>query len=319
MLHNYQTDEFGSRLRDIRRGLNLTQQDVSEMSGINLDTLRKLENGYVLPRYDTLEILSITYKMDLLEVFKNYRFTSDLYEVYNLLDRYIVEYQVENLMTIKEKIYNLDENVYNMMVLASEINKLKMLIDAIIIISKNDESPNEDEMRRAKGLLIEALKIYNPEFSFDNITNNKYTYFDIRILVILAVVVRKLKESEISNKILCFILEMVDKSTHASFLEKLLVIKIYINISYNHYMMDNPEETLKYSSEGIDFAQSNSLMYGLPLLYMRKAIAQLKLGGDDHMDSIKKGLYMLEIQGNASLKKVYMDVLKKKYNIAIDV
>ena len=30
-------------------------------------------------------ITSITYKMDLLEVFKNYRFTSDLYEVYNLV------------------------------------------------------------------------------------------------------------------------------------------------------------------------------------------------------------------------------------------
>ena len=84
-------------------------------------------------------------------------------------------------------------------------------------------------------------------------------------------------------------------------------------------MMDNPEETLRYSNEGIDFAQANSLMYGLPLLYMRKAIAQLKLNLDEHMDSIKKGLYMLEIQGNAPLKKVYMDVLKKKYNIDIDV
>ena len=68
MLHNYQTEEFGHRLRDIRKGLNLTQQDVSDMSGVNLDTLRKLENGYVVPRYDTLEILSITYKIDLLEV-----------------------------------------------------------------------------------------------------------------------------------------------------------------------------------------------------------------------------------------------------------
>jgi len=317
MLHNYLTAEFGNRIRNIRRGLNLTQQDVADMSGINLDTLRKIENGYVVPRYDTLEILSITYKTDILDVFKNYRFTSHLYEIYNLLDTYIVEYHVDKLETIKNKIYNLDDEVNNTLVLASEINKLKKLVDAIYLLHSNNDNPTEHDLYKAKDMLIDALRIDNINFMLEDLEVYKYTYFDTRIFVILALIIRKLKESELSNKILFFILKIVDKSAHASFMEKLLVIKIYVNLSYNLYMMDNPEDTLKYSNEGIKFAQANSLMYGLPNLYWRKGIAELKLGLGEHLDSIKKSLYILDVQGNVKLKTIYEGVLKNKYNIIL--
>lgn len=317
MLHNYQTEEFGHRLRDIRKGLNLTQQDVSDMSGVNLDTLRKLENGYVVPRYDTLEILSITYKIDLLEVFKNYRFTSDLYEIYNMLDKYIVDYQVDKLKKIKDKINSLDEKVYNMMVLASEVTKLKMLIEAIYILNSNNENPDRSELLKAKQILIDALRIFINDFDIEYLEYYKYTYFDIRILVILSVIVVKLKESELSNKILRFILQIADKSSHASFLEKLLVIKIYTNISYNYYRMEDAEETLKYSNEGIEYAHNNHLLYGLSLLYMRKGVAELRLNKEEHIDSFRKCIYSLEIQGNTKLKEIYESVLENKYHIKI--
>ncbi len=317
MLHNYQTEEFGHRLRDIRKGLNLTQQNVSDMSGINLDTLRKLENGYVVPRYDTLEILSIAYKVDLLEVFKNYRFTSDLFEIYNMLDKYIVEYQVDKLKKIKDKINDLDEKVYSMVVLASEVTKLKMLVEAIYIYNNNNENPNLDELNTAKNILIDALRVFIPDFEIEYLEYYKYTYFDIRILLILSVIVVKLKEMDLSNRILKFILKITDKSEHASFLEKLLVIKIYSNISYNYYRLDNPKKALKYSEQGIIFAKYNSLMYVLPLLYMRKGIAELKLNMDGYMSSIRKSLYLLDIQDNPKLKELYEDVLKKKYNIEL--
>ena len=80
-----------------------------------------------------------------------------------------------------------------------------------------------------------------------------------------------------SYYVLKFILKITDKSGHSSFLEKLLVLKIYSNISYNYYRKENAEETLKYSNEGIEFAHDNHLMYSLPLLYMRKGVAELRL------------------------------------------
>jgi len=318
MLHNYQTFEFGNRLRNIRNGLNLTQQDVSDISGINLDTLRKIENGYVVPRYDTLEILSIVYKTDILEVFKNYRFTSDLYEIYNMLDRYIVDYHVQNLDSIREKLNKLDEKAYSTIILAEEINKLKILVEVIYIVYSNESNASETQFKNAKKMIITALEIHNPGFTLEDVTCYKYTYFDIRLLVILSYVVKQLNDSKLSNIILEFILDISDKSGHSSFMEKLLVIKIYTNIAYNHYNMDNPQQTLKYANEGIDFAQDNSLMYNLPLLYMRKGIAQLKLGIPAHIDSIRKGLYLLDVQGNTKLKGIYEQVLKSKYKVTFD-
>ncbi|MEX1376157.1 MAG: helix-turn-helix transcriptional regulator [Eubacteriales bacterium] len=317
MLHNYQTKDFGNRIRDIRKGLNLSQQDVSDLSGVNLDTLRKIENGYVVPRYDTLEILSIAYRTDLLETFKNYRFTSDLYEIYNMLDRYIVDYQVDKLGDIKNKIDNLDGEIYSTIILASEINKLGLLVDGIYYFNKSDTDKSTNNLEKARDYLIGAICVHNEEFELEKVTTYKYNFFDVRILVILAVVLCKLGDGEISNEILCFILEIVDKSPHASFLEKLLVIKIYSNISYNYYLMDDPENTLVYSEDGIKYAQNNNLLYGLSTLFWRKGIAMMKMGQDGYIESIRKSINVLDIQENHQLKEVYLNVLKKKYDIEL--
>ena len=42
---------FGKALRKIRKDLNLTQNDVSLLSGINSETIRRIENGKVVPRF----------------------------------------------------------------------------------------------------------------------------------------------------------------------------------------------------------------------------------------------------------------------------
>ena len=61
------------------------------------------------------------------------------------------------------------------------------------------------------------------------------------------------------------------------------------------------------------------MMYGLPLLYMRRGIAKLRLEHDDYLDDIKKSLYVIKVQGNDKLFDVYQDVLKSKYDIMLDV
>ena len=318
MLHNYQTKDFGNRIRNIRKGMNLSQQDVSELSGVNLDTLRKIENGYVVPRYDTLEILSITYRTDLLEIFKNYRFTADLYELYNMLDRYIVDYQVDKLKDIKDKINNLDGEVYSMVILASEINKLELLVDAIYYFNQSEKEPQKKSLlQTAMDKLIQAIMVHNEDFKLEKVTSYKFNYFDVRILVIMAVVLRKMGKGEKSNEILLFVLEIVDKSSHAPFLEKLLVIKIIANISYNFYSVDDHENTIKYSDLGITYAQDNNLMYGLSLLFWRKGIAQKIMGIEGFMRNMERSINILDIQGNQQLKELYLKILKERYEIEL--
>ncbi|KKC28553.1 helix-turn-helix protein [Caldanaerobacter subterraneus subsp. pacificus DSM 12653] len=64
----YDLEAFGEELKNIRKSLGLSQGDVSKHGFINRDTLRKIENGKVLPKQETLELLSHLYKKDLNEL-----------------------------------------------------------------------------------------------------------------------------------------------------------------------------------------------------------------------------------------------------------
>ncbi|MGH2331959.1 helix-turn-helix domain-containing protein [Thermoanaerobacter mathranii] len=69
----YDLEGFGEELKNIRKSLGLSQTDVSEYGFINRDTLRKIENGKVIPKQETLELLSNLYKKDLNELLLRYR------------------------------------------------------------------------------------------------------------------------------------------------------------------------------------------------------------------------------------------------------
>ena len=66
MFSSYDMKSFGVALRTIRESLNLTRSQVSEHLDMYTDTLRKIELGSVIPRYDSLEMLSQLYKIDIL-------------------------------------------------------------------------------------------------------------------------------------------------------------------------------------------------------------------------------------------------------------
>ncbi|MCD5415348.1 MAG: helix-turn-helix domain-containing protein [Clostridiales bacterium] len=89
MFSVYNLVEFGNELRLIRSMNGLTQTKVREITGINEDTLRKIENGLVIPKYETLELLTYIYKTDLLQMLKSYRNNKYLSDIYAELDTII--------------------------------------------------------------------------------------------------------------------------------------------------------------------------------------------------------------------------------------
>ena len=69
----YNLQAFGEEVRSIRINLGFTQKDVCKLSGIHEDTLRKIENGKVIPTQQTLDLLSPILKKDLNQLLLNYR------------------------------------------------------------------------------------------------------------------------------------------------------------------------------------------------------------------------------------------------------
>lgn len=69
---------FGQVLKEIRESFNYTQQEVTlllgsngDIPGLSTETLRRIENGMVIPKFETLELLSSVYKQDLNALFLN--------------------------------------------------------------------------------------------------------------------------------------------------------------------------------------------------------------------------------------------------------
>lgn len=61
----------------IRQNLCLTQNDICELASIDPVTIRRIEKGKVVPRLNTLEVLSPIFKQDLTTLLLKYRLDGD--------------------------------------------------------------------------------------------------------------------------------------------------------------------------------------------------------------------------------------------------
>ena len=61
--------QFGRKLRKMRRGRDLTQEEFSESVGISVDFLSLMERGINAPSFETLERIARVLKVTVSELF----------------------------------------------------------------------------------------------------------------------------------------------------------------------------------------------------------------------------------------------------------
>ncbi len=59
--------EFGSKLKEIRTGKNLSQKELSEKTGLTLRTIQRIENNEVKPSLYSLKVIGEVLLIDLTE------------------------------------------------------------------------------------------------------------------------------------------------------------------------------------------------------------------------------------------------------------
>lgn len=57
--------EFGERLKEIRTGLNISQKELSEKTGLTFRTIQRIENNEVKPSLYSLKVIGEALKTDL--------------------------------------------------------------------------------------------------------------------------------------------------------------------------------------------------------------------------------------------------------------
>lgn len=313
MFSSYNLEPFGIELKKLRLLNGLTQTDVQALSGINPDTLRRLENGYTIPKYETLEILSDIYKVDLLDLLRSYRSNEKLYNYYDRVDSLICNYDIKILKDLTADFEEFIEDGKEDLITPSTYDQFKLMIEGI------GQYFSLDNKNRLNSLntFVEALKLSIHDFELLNYSNFKYSIIEKRILILIALGLAEQKNYELSNNYLNMVLDNMDLTAKVEHNVSLLIIKVYIQLAYNSFSLSDDILALEYADKGIDYSVKNNIMFALYLLYYRKAVAEFLLSHENHMDSFNKSITLLEIQNNPQLIKLYKDVTYEKYGLNI--
>lgn len=300
----YNLELFGKRLKEIRKVLKLNQKYIAQVTDINDKTIRRIENGKVLPQLDTLEVLSPIYKEDLISLLLEYRF-----------DDYSVFCEIKNKVELKldngeQHTLHSEFKRLNILLSSTEnpyyknlINQLILFTEAAIVYKDNNNNNNT-----ALTKLLKAIKITTPTFNLDNYTSFVYSSMELRILMNIAFVLNRLNNKGMYLEIMEFCVNAVDTDDE-------LYPKLCHNLAGAYTRNKEYQKALDFSNMGIKSCQKNRSFNGLNILYYGKGFAEYYLGKSEHLKSLSLSISLCEAFGQDNLKKTIINNCKEILDI----
>ena len=302
---------FGEHIKQIRRNSGLSQAEVAAQAGLSRDTIRRIERGEVVVRFDTLVLLSEIYKRDLLDDLRYFSDSTVLFTYYHRLDELIVTNDIETLSQLRQDFGRfIQQYETDYPIIIQTKNQFESFLEAIsALISQQYEASVE--------ILIQAMKFTNPSFDMDDLLSFKYTLFEQRLLIVLAQAISRIGDYKKSNKILHVLYNRMIKLSSVSLNEKQLLVKILVNLADNYHRMENDKQVMKVAQTGIDYCNEHFLMYGLNIFLYRLGIAKFHLKLPDYQAALLHSITILRIQQMNEMADYYVDITKQQYQIDI--
>jgi transcriptional regulator with XRE-family HTH domain len=303
--------EFGSQLRKVREKLNISRSKVEDTTGITQETIRKIEKGIVIPKLDTLQILSSIYKCDLLELLAETKDSNKYYALHEEIDKLFLFSSDEesHLTDFKEKF--LQKKSINTVEDPIEVEQFNIFIDALLRSYTSDSKIKLDLLTK----LVDALKLRHSDFNIENFDSLIYTYFEIRILFLCSVIYAELGDYLIANRISYYILESFEFKAKKSLATYKLKIKVLCNISCNYHVLNDNEKALEIAEMGIQYCIDNSLLFLLDFFCFRKAIALFLLNREGYETYFQYISCLLSLQGRFESLKSFKESAERIYGI----
>lgn len=294
----YNLDLFGKKMMQIRQNLCLTKNRICELTGIDPVTIRRIEKGKVVPRLDTLEILSPIFKQDLSELLLKYRLDdfSTFYEIKNVLETKLDKGEFYTLHLELKSLENLltsTNNPYYKML----IKQLVLFTKAIILYENSD---NDKSLKT----LINAIKITTPLFALKTYDSFVYSSMEIRILMNIAFILNRLNNKEKYLEVIEFCINSVDPDEE-------IYHKLCHNLAGAYIRNKDFTMALKYFDLGIKSCRENRNLNGLPLLYYGKGVAEYRLNKEAYIESLKTSIYLCKAFGQAKLENTIINNCKE--------
>jgi len=309
MFETYDTKEFGAYIKNIRVSLGLSQDKVARQTKLSTETLRKIENGLVVPRLDTLEYLSRAYKTDVLKVLGRFRVSHILIKLYEHIDQVILNYSIEKIRVLDDMVKEIKSNTQICQLIEpNDIHQVQHMIEGISAFYQNQHQYALDRFS-------DGLKISMGQFSTENFQKHFYSLFESRLLLMISMCYAALKDFSIANNMLTFTLDLITHNEITCRETMRLVTKIYFNLAYNSHTENRLDEVISYTSKGIELCQQNESMYLLHGLYYRRGIAKYLSNKNDYLEDLNNAILLLKLTGKEDLVQLYKDKTSTIYQI----
>lgn len=283
-------DYIGSEVKRIRKEMGISQAELAEKSNVSIDTIRRLENGYNLPRLDSIvpifKVLGIEWEL-LLKTKKG----SSWQDLQNILEKASQELDQNNLDNVSEYISQL---IYYRDTLPTSY---KIKLDQYLLFFQACLSRSKDKnLILYKKYLEDALRLTIKSEGLLSEGSN-YNELEIRILQSLSEYYIDIEENEQALNILNHLKEVTPK-------ESKLFPKICYNLARYYYIEKKYTNTILLCKVGLEEGSKISNYNSFPLLYYMIGISKYKIGELDYRFYLDSSLKLCDLLLKNDLKKV---------------
>lgn len=303
----YNLELFGKHLHRIRKEWKISRLKINELTGIGIETIRSIENGTRFPKFETLESLSMVYKVDLVQLLINYRseynilnqkiisFTSQNYNTWdlNLLENSI-RYFLESFNSVNPK--NETANAINKYL--SFFYKAKANNNRFALINSNEIEEMLQTLAKNKSSIFEQPYLFKLEIALSNI---------------YAVILRQENKIEQSINVLLYCEALLRKIDLNDTLSNNLYGAVLVNLTTAYHRLDEEDKVIDTCNNVLSSDLPHFSKHIINGLAFRKIIAlYLKDNQDFRINHLITSLLENE---DLQRRKTYIEIFKNQYSI----
>lgn len=292
---------IGREIKNIRKYNHISQEELSKISGVNKDTIRKIENGYVDANIVTLllilEALGVSIS-DVSETFLNQKGTmySNINSIYKSIEESLLIFDYKKIEVLLSKLEELD---YSFLPYSTykEIESKNLLYKSFV------EDSLYGDFDKSLELLFESMRVSYKNFDLGRLESQRYNGIQTRTLMNIGSIYNKFdidKSLEIYKHLLISNDNLEEKN------------QLLYNLINSKYLIGDYKEALKLSTKLLKSIGNNDTRLHILALFQKGLLLE-KMGRiDSSIIYLKSAINLSLLSSNSNLSnkmKIIVDKL----------
>lgn len=294
---------IGKEIKNIRRFSNITQEELSNISGVNKDTIRKIENGYTDANVVTLMLLLESLKIDINDfskIFSNSKGSTinNIQTIYNSIEESLLVYDYKKIQKLLNKVSEIDysflpDSTYR------EVKSKYLLYNSFV-----DDSLYKNYQKAIETLLY-SMEIYSDVFNLKKLGTIKFDDFQARLLMNIGTLFYDTENLDLSH-------EIFNQLMKYEFYEKETLIQLIYNFANVNLVTGNYKKAMILNNSVNDYLINDLRMQILSIFQRGLILCRLNKYNEGYK-CFEKSKILANIYGNKSLNQKLDFIIQKYY------